>query len=359
MAALADVTHPLALESVFSFPALWAAARRAARGRRTHPTVARFRLDLEPRLFELRRALLAGTWRPSPVHHLLVHDPKPRRISVPPFADRVVHQALGVAAEPRHERRMIDDSYACRRDHGTHAALRKAAAWSRTYARWVRLDVAQFFPSIDHAIVRAQLARDLPPVPLRALCERILAAGGTRGGLYVPGDDLFAPVDRVVGLPLGSLMSQLWANRYLDPVDHLVKDRLRVRAYLRYMDDMLLFHDDARALSSIAREVEGACHALRLRLHPWSVQPTKAGVGFVGYRVMGEQVRVRRTSVNRAMRRLRWRMAQGEDLSDAAFRDALRSVFAHWRHADSWRLRTRALRELGLHADDDSRDAER
>lgn len=319
-----------------------------------HPTVARFRLDLESRLFDLQRALLAGAWRPSPVHHLLVHDPKPRNISVPPFADRVVHQCIAAVIEPRHERRMIADSFACRRGFGTHAALHKAKAWSRTYRWWVRLDVAQFFPSIDHAIVREQLARDLPPIPLRALCERILAASGRRGGVYVPGDDLFAPAARTVGLPLGSLTSQLWANRFLDPVDHHVKDRLRHRAYLRYMDDMLLFADDHRALEQIARKVEAACHALRLRLHPWSVQPTAGGVGFVGYRVMPDHVRLRRSSVARAMRRMRWRMAHGESLTDPSFRAALRAVFAHWGHADAWRLRNRALWELGLHADGDS-----
>lgn len=282
-----------------------------------------------------------------------MYDPKPRRIAVPGSGDRVVHQCIAAALEPRHERRMVADSYACRRGHGTHAALRRAAAWARTYRWWVRLDVARFFPSVDHAIVRAQLARDLPAVPLRALCERILAAGGRRGGVYVPGDDLFTPVERVVGLPLGSLMSQLWANRYLDPVDHLVKDRLRHRAYLRYMDDMLLFHDDRGALEGVAREVEGACHALRLRLHPWCVQPTTAGVGIVGYRVLPDHVRVRHSSVARALRRLRWRLRRGDGARAPEFGEALRAVFAHWRHADSWRLRDHALRALGLHPDGD------
>jgi len=355
----AAVTHPLALDAVFSFAALWAAAARASRGRRLQPSVARFRLDLEPQLLAIRRAVLAGTWRPSPTRALLVRDPKPRRIAVPTFGDRVVHHCVGAALEPCHERRMIADSYACRRALGTHAALRKATAWARTYRWWVRLDVAQYFPSIDHAVVREQLARDLPDIPLRALCERILAAGGRPGTLYVPGDDLFAPHARTVGLPLGSLLSQLFANRYLDPVDHLVKDRLHLRGYLRYMDDMLLFHDDRRALEEVARRVEDACHGLRLRLHAWCVQPTAAGVGFVGYRVMPDHVRVRRTSVNRALRRLRWQLRHVGDLGDEGVRAGLRAVFAHWRHAQSWRLRARTLRRLGLLAGDDTPGGDR
>lgn len=343
---------PLALASVFSFPALWSAAGRASHGQRSRASVARFRLGLEARIVDIRDALLAGTWRPSPVTVLRIRDPKPRTIAVPAFADRIVHHALAAVLEPIHERRMIADNYACRRNRGTHAALRKATAWARTYRWWVRLDVEQFFPSIDHAIVREQLARDLPPCPLRDVCERILAAGGARGTLHFDGDELFTPESRVVGLPLGSLTSQLWANRYLDPIDHVAKDRLRHRAYLRYMDDLLLFHDDRSALENVAHRIEAECALLRLRLHAWDVQPTRGGVGFVGYRVMPDHVRVRRTSVNRAMRRMRWQRAHGADLSDPTFRAGLRAVFAHWSHADSWRLRDRVLRKLGLHADD-------
>ena len=117
--------------------------------------------------------------------------------------------------------------------------------------------------------------------------------------MYVPGDDLFTPLGRRVGLPLGSLTSQLWANRYLDPVDHLVKDRLRVRGYLRYMDDMLVFGDDRATVVDIARRIEDACHASRVRLHPWRVRRTCEGVNFVGYRILPDHVRVRRSTVAR------------------------------------------------------------
>lgn len=337
----------LSLDGLFSFDALWHAARRAARSKRRRPSVARVMIELEALLFPLRDDLLEGRWRPSPARPKRVYDPKPRMISVPTFLDRVVHQALCAGIGPRHERRLIAHTYACRLGSGTHAALRMATAWARTYPWWVRLDVARFFPSIDHGLLHAMLAADLPERPVLSVCEAILDAAGTVGGHHALGDDLFAPLGRRVGLPLGNLTSQLWANRYLDPVDHLVKDRLRHRPYLRYMDDLLLFGDSHAGLSDLARAVEEACHALRLRLHPWSVQPTRAGVGFVGYRVMPDHVRVRRTSAGRAERRLRATLREaGGDL--AAIDEGMRSVFAHWRHADSWRLRERTLRRLGL-----------
>ena len=335
---------------VFSLRSLWDATRRAARHKRSGPTVARFLLSLEAQLVSLRDELIADTWQPSRPTLLDVRDPKPRVISVLPFRDRVVHQCLWAVLSPRIERRLIADTYASREGHGTHAALRRARSWARTWRWYVHLDVARYFPSIDHAIVREHLRRDVPEPWLRALCDRILRAGVTSTQRwYFPGDDLFSPFERAVGLPLGNLTSQLWANRYLDPVDHHMKDRLRVRGYLRYMDDMLLFHDDRAALDDLARVVESRCADLRLRLHPWAVMPTRAGVGFVGYRVLPDHVRVRRTTVARAERRLvrAVSLAERGALPWEDVWDGLRSTFGHWSHADAWRLKERTLRRLG------------
>jgi len=330
----------------FSVGALYAAAARAARGKRHRASVASFLLELEPLLCDLRTALVLGTWRPGRPQLREIRDPKPRTISVAPFRDRVVHQALAAVLAPRLERRLVRDTYACRVGMGTHAALARARAWARTYRWYAHLDVVKFFPSCDHAILAAQAHADHPESWLRALCAVIVDAGDCEGRrAHFPGDDLLSPLAHAVGLPLGNLTSQLWANRYLDPVDHLVKDRLRVRPYLRYMDDMLLFHDDRRALEQLARTVEDACHGLRLRLHPWQVRPTRAGVGIVGYRVYQGHVRVRRSTVARAERQLRRTL----DIESAEqLRVGLRATFAHWAFADAWRLKERTLARLGL-----------
>jgi hypothetical protein len=133
----------------------------------------------------------------------------------------------------------------------------------------------------------------------------------------------------------------------LSPIDHLVKDRLRVRAYLRTMDDMLLFGDDRETVAGWARAVEERAWRLRLRLHPWEVRPTRAGVSFLGFRILPHEVRVRRSSVKRAERLL----ARAHATGDPRFPDRLRAVFAHWEHGDTFRLRTEVLRKLGLLAD--------
>jgi len=314
--------------------------------------MSRFRLELEPNLVSLRNSLRDGTWRPSPPRSMEIQDGKRRLITVPSIRDRIVHHLLGALLEPIHERRLIADTYACRRGKGTHAALARMRSWSRTYRWVVHMDVQKYFPSLDHAIVQQQLEQDLCRGWALDLCQQILdSSAGESVRRYFPGDDLFAPATRRTGLPLGSLTSQLWANRYLDPVDHLIKDRLRVRGYLRYMDDLMLFGDDRLQLLQTARAVEDACHGLRLRLHPWDVMPTRDGVGFVGFRVKGDHVRIRRSTVARAEERLGNLAAavQRRELPPASLWSALRATFAHLDHADSWRLKERTLRRLGLY----------
>jgi len=161
----------------------------------------------------------------------------------------------------RDRRHLIAHSYACRTGLGTHAALAKAKTWARGYRHFAHLDVAKFFPTVDHGILLAQLARHIPCTRTLDLCARIVAAGGTVSAgprWHFPGDDLFTPQARSIGLPIGNLTSQHFANRYLSPVDHRAKDRLRVRAYLRYMDDVPLFGDDRSAVEEQVHALEEA-----------------------------------------------------------------------------------------------------
>ncbi len=264
-----------------------------------------------------------------------------------------MHQALCEHVGPLLDRHLIARSYACRVGLGTHAAIRQAVAWSRAYRFALHLDVRKFFPSIDHAILLAQLDHDIRCPRVVDLCKRIVDAGSAHIEAvhwHFPGDDLFSPWQRPVGLPIGNLTSQHFANRYLSPVDHRATDRLGVHAYLRYMDDMLLFGDDCTQLSEWGHAIEEACWRQRLRLHRWQVVPTRQGITWLGFRILPEQVRVKRTSVVRAKKRLARLLAEAS--ADPAkwerFMTSLRSTFAHWAHGDTWRLREQTLRELGL-----------
>jgi len=235
-----------------SWDNLLLAYRQAARGKRGQPNVAAFEHRLEDNLFALREELLSHRYRPGPYTSFTIQEPKRRLISAAPFRDRVVHHALCNLIEPIFERSFIADSYANRIGKGTHRALARCQQFARRYRYVLQCDVRQFFPSIDHAILRAALARKITCDDTLWLVDGILNSGAgvlseVYDMVYFPGDDLLAAT-RPRGLPIGNLTSQFWANVYLNAFDHFVKRRLRCAAYLRYVDDFMLFADDKTIL---------------------------------------------------------------------------------------------------------------
>jgi hypothetical protein len=151
--------------------------------------------------------------------------------------------------------------------------------------------VAKFFPTIDHSILLAMLGRTIADPQVLRLCERIVRSGegvldSERELYWFPGDDLFA-VLRPQGLPIGNLTSQFWANVYLNELDQFVKRELKCRAYLRYADDFLLFHDDKAMLHAWMRELRVHSPAYLL-LHLYAIVAslpagiTSAQVAFAG-----------------------------------------------------------------------------
>jgi len=237
---------------VWAFDNLYLGYRRARKGKPGKVPAATFEFKLEHNLFQLQQELEDKTYRPGPYHSFYIHETKHRLISAAPFRDRVVHHALCQVIEPTFECRFIHDSYANREGKGTHRALDRCTTFARRYPYVLQCDVRQFFPSIDHAALRRILGRVIADHDVMWLVDRILESGmGVLSEqydmVYFPGDDLLAAC-RPRGLPIGNLTSQFWANCYLNELDQFVKRELKCRAYLRYVDDFLLFAEDKPTL---------------------------------------------------------------------------------------------------------------
>jgi hypothetical protein len=286
-------------DQLTSWANLLLAYRHASKGKRGQAAVAGFEHRLEEQLIELQAELRSSTYHPGSYSSFYIHEPKRRLISAAPFRDRVVHHALCHVIEPIFERTFVADSYANRIGKGTHRALNHAQELARRYRYVLQCDVRQFFPSIDHAILRDIVARKITDPGVLWLIERILEGG--QGVLsdeydmvYFPGDDLFA-TNRPRGLPIGNLTSQLWANVYLNPFDHFVKRTLRCRGYVRYVDDMLLFADDTATLWTWKTAVQERLAALRLTIHPGAhPRPVTEGIPFLGFIVFPQRRRLKR-----------------------------------------------------------------
>ncbi len=142
---------------VYAFENLYQAYRAARKGKRSKEPVADFERRQEEELLSIQVELQDQTYNPGPYHSFYIHEPKRRLISAAPFRDRVVHHALCQVIEPIWEARFIHDSYANRVGKGTHRALDRAQAFARRYPYVLQCDIRQFFPSIDHTLLRAEL----------------------------------------------------------------------------------------------------------------------------------------------------------------------------------------------------------
>jgi RNA-directed DNA polymerase len=315
-----------------------------------------FEHDLADNLLALQAELREQRYRPGPYVNFFIHEPKQRKISAAPFRDRVVHHALCNVLEPRFERLFIADSYANRRGKGTHRAVDRVQYFAQRYRYALRCDVVQHFAAIDHAILQQTIARVTPEADVMALVASILASGtGLLDDQYrmvwFPGDDLLAAC-RPRGLPIGNLTSQFWSNCYLHPFDQFVARELRCPAYVRYVDDFILFSDRRDELWLWKRGLIDRLARLRLAMHDATAQvvPVDSGIPWLGFVVYPTHRRVKARKVIEATRRLKTQHAgyRAATIGKVDLDASVQGWINHVRYADSWGLRRHMLGGLRL-----------
>lgn len=328
-----------------SFEHLLRSSEKAKRGKRFRSAVARYEFNLERELLALQAALRQKIYRPGNYRSFYIYEPKKRQISAAPYRDRIVHHALTGILEPIFEPAFIFDSYACRKGKGTHAAVDRCQQFARRFRYVFKADIRKFFPSMDHIILKEQVARKIKDPDLLWLTGLIIDCSNPQEEVqhYFPGDDLFTPGERKRGIPIGNQTSQFFANVYLDPLDHFVKEQLRFKGYVRYVDDFLLFSDDKRQLHEARQKISEFLINLRLRLHHRrnTIFPVQEGIRFLGYRVFPTHRLLVKENVWRFLRRVRQMQTQYTDGETTLpeIKQRLMSWSGHAKQADTHRLR--------------------
>ncbi len=334
---------------ITSFDNLLCAAQKAQCCKRFRDEVLAFNYSMERHLFILQRELRDCRYSPGEFRTFLIYEPKRRFISAAPYRDRVVHHALCNIVEPLFDRSFIDSSYACRAGKGTHRGLRAFIKNARKFRHVLRADVQRFFPSIDHQILKDKYRRKIKCEQTLWLMDLILDKSNEPEPVieHFFGDDLLAPVERRHGLPIGNLTSQLWANVYLNDIDHKMAQTFGGSRYLRYVDDIALFSDSLEELEQARQMLRSELEGIRLRLHPAKTEllETKRGANFLGFRVLNDRVRVRQENLRRGRKRLRLLCQQANRglVTAEHVTESLRSWAAHLAHGNTWRLRQKVF----------------
>jgi len=332
-------------KDLISIESLYRASRLARKGKRYRRSCAAFEFHLEKELVLLQEELASKTYCPSEYRTFRIYEPKEREISAAAYRDRVVHHALTSCLAGVFEPTFIATSFANRRGKGTHAAVKKCQQYAKRYKYVWKCDIKQFFPSIDHRNLIRIIERKIKDPDVIWLCENIIKNSPSTHFRHVifPGDDLLSASERPCELPIGNQTSQFFANVYLNPLDHAVKESFGARAYIRYVDDFLVFANSTMELNLIRLQVNAFCKGLRLELHPRKniFQRCDDGIRFLGFRVFPNHKRLCDENVNRFMRRMR-KLAKGYFIGQVDWEEIrirLGAWHGHAIQADTGRLR--------------------
>lgn len=332
-------------DDIVSFENLLWAYNKARRGKMNRPEVARFALNLEKELFQLRDELNNKSYLPRSYRLFTIYERKPRQIAAAAFRDRVVHHALMGIVEPIFDRLFIYDSYACRKGKGVHKAVKRYQKWANHYEYALKLDVSRYFLNIDHQILIQQIERRIKDPHVLWLFKHILHHAPeypNQALVYFRGDDLLTPLERRKGIPIGNLTSQVMANLYLNNLDHFIKHQLKAKAYLRYVDDLVLLSHSKVELHQWKQEIKENLASLRLQLHPYkaNIFRVEKGVDVLGYQVFPKYCLLRNDNGFRFNRRLKqFSKAYAEGALWESFNPSVQSWLGHACHADTLGLR--------------------
>ena len=306
------------------------ALRLTALGKRFTPGYLEFKEFAPLNLEELARDMRTGTFVQGKPHEFRIVDPKPRLISALPFRDRVAQQALCLVIGPIFDRLLLPRCYASRKGKGTHAGVRDVQATLRRLERLhpgrpiyvLKTDFSRSFASIERPVLWRLIDKKISCRATRALLEAMVPREG-------------------IGLPIGSLTSQVLANLYTGAtLDRLLQQELGETDWFRYMDDLVVLGTSSEHLRALKDAIERfAAAELGLRFSKWSVSPATRGINFLGYRIWSTHKLLRRDSVVRAKRKIAAYRAAGDSERLERF---LGAWLGHASHANTRNL-ARAL----------------
>lgn len=313
-----------------TFEALLEAHNRASKTKRNSKEVLIFEIDLETNLINLYRKLKNGTYKMGKYRQFTIYEPKKRIIQSLPYVDRIVHQwYVYEFIKPYYVPRFIADTYACIDNRGTHKAVDKAQQYMRKMKRKydsyyiLKCDIKGYFYNIDRDILYQILAHSIGDEKILNLTKNLIYDGINEKGL-----------------PIGNYTSQYFANIYLNELDHYIKEELKVKYYLRYMDDFVLFvKDKEEAKENYLKIKEYVETKRKLELNDKSRYfPNKMGLDFCGFRIYESHRLLRKRAKQTIKKNIKkWNKFYEHDILD--LKTTLlqwNSWIAHSNHANSY-----------------------
>jgi RNA-directed DNA polymerase len=286
-------THKNLYSQIYNMSNLLLAYRKARKGKTKKTYVIEFEGDILGNLFKLQEELINQTYQPKPLVTFILRDPKTRKISKSAFRDRIIHHALFKIIEPIFDKTFIHDSCANRIGKGTLFALKRFNFFKRKVtfnlkkeAFCLKADIKHYFQEVNQDILLHIIKRKIKDEKVIWLIEKILKNFN----------------NKEKGMPLGNLTSQFFANVYLNEIDYFIKYKLRVKYYIRYVDDFVILHESREQLKILKFEIkEFLKKELKLELHPdkSKIISLSRGIDFVGFRIFWHYKLLRKRNIHK------------------------------------------------------------
>jgi retron-type reverse transcriptase len=309
-------------------------------GKTKKPDVQEFGVHLEKHLFDLHRDLVSGRYKHGRYYGFYIQDPKLRHIHKAEVRDRIVHQSIYTALTKIYEPTFVHDSYSCRRDKGTHKAVKALESMTRKVSKnyttpcyALKCDIRKFFDSIDHEILLNIIARRIKDKKALALFKEVIESFF---GYKEYGKD-------GVGIPIGNITSQIFANIYLNELDQFAKQTLKEKYYMRYADDFIFLSPDKDHLKKLIPQLKVfLSENLKMKMHPKKVILCNfyQGVDFLGYVLFPRHKVLRTKTKQRMLRKMNHSFTSfmKEDTNFEKMNQVFQSYFGIMRHGNCHKL---------------------
>lgn len=298
-----------------------AAYEKTSRGKKSTRADLEFQQNFEVNINNLIKRMKDPNFKPCKTHTFVIKDPKPRVITALAYEDRIIQHAIFSVVNPIFDKVFLPQSYACRTNKGTHRASRDLQATLRRSKEpytVVKTDFSKYFHSIRRRVLHKELTRKISCNPTLRLISAFVPLIG-------------------VGINIGELLSQLLANVYGHIFDRFIVHKLRITKFFRYMDDIILLTTYNKTAKLLLNMIRNAAHGIKLNLSKWSISSSNRPIDFVGYRIHASYKLIRKSSMQRAKRKLK-------TLTGIELERFISSWYGHTSHANSYNLR----KKLGL-----------
>jgi len=332
---------------IYNMSNLLIAWRKARKGKTKKLYVIEFEKDIIGNLFQLQRELIEQTYSPKPLVTFILRDPKTRKISKSAFRDRIVHHALCNIIEPIFDRTFIYDSCANRKEKGNLFAIKRFEKFIKKVSKngerkgifsnnqvkgyCLKADIKHYFQEVNHEILINIIKRKITDEKVIWLIREILRRGGRTG----------------IGMPLGNLTSQFFANVYLNELDYFVKHKLKAKYYIRYVDDFVILHASKSQLEIWLHQINDFLkRELKLELHPEKsrIISLSREVDFVGFRNFYYYKLLRRRNIKKMLSKVRYYKLG--NYSKVKLLESFQGWNAYAKWADSLNVRRRVIKEI-------------